>query len=138
MTWRQVALRLQELRIDQDQVDQELFSTVSKHAGGSRNRIELVWRNTMHNGEPFKYKLHLSVPTSGVLELDFVELLKPQDKTENLICISDEDWIAFLEHVKEVGPVKALTAFRLISNTELFLTHHVKELLCCFGKEAPE
>ncbi|EKX50115.1 hypothetical protein GUITHDRAFT_103928 [Guillardia theta CCMP2712] len=135
---REVALRLQELRIDQDQVDQELFSTVSKHAGGSRNRIELVWRNTMHNGEPFKYKLHFSVPTSGVLELDFVELLKPQDKTDNLICISDEDWMAFLEHVKEVGPVKALIAFRLISNTELFLTHHVKELLCCFGKEAPE
>ena len=67
------------------------------------------------------------MPRHGILELDFVSLLKPQDiEGPDVEAIADKEWSEFLLDVKDVQTLfEAVAELRELSNTKVFKCKHI-------------
>jgi hypothetical protein len=81
--------------------------------------------------QALRYERHLQLPRHGILELDFVSLLKPQDiEGPDVAAIQDSEWQNFLHDIRDAESLFEVVAeFRELSNTKVFKCKHIKEYL---------
>jgi len=104
----------------------------------------LIWSRlalTFHGYlQALNYERHLQLPRHGILELDFVSLLKPQDiEGPGVEAIADKEWREFLLDMKDVQSLfEAVAEFRELSNTKVFKCKHIKEYLSFLNEKCEE
>ena len=80
--------------------------------------------------QPIHYECHLTLPRNGIMELDFVSILKPQDIDPKVDAISKGEWNEFLEDMKSCESLyEVVGEFRELSNTKVFRCNHVRQML---------
>jgi hypothetical protein len=76
------------------------------------------------------YERHWKPPRHGILELDFVTLLKPQDVDPNVEAVPDVKWREFLKDANESESLTEILAdFRELTNTQALNIAQVKQML---------
>jgi len=131
---REVAVKLLDARNLQEEILKSLQLKFNKHKGGLRDFIEQSWLNASVNGVNFLYSRSMALPRSGVLDLDFVSLTKPQDlekRGETIDIITDENWANFIKDILQEGVklIEIVTEFRELSNIHIFKCSHVRQML---------
>ena len=138
---REVAVKLLDARNLQEEISRPLALKFNKHKGGPRDLIGQCWLNAAINTHNATEKFHedfsarsTQLPQRGVLELDFVSLVKPQDLEklgETIDVITDENWASFLKDILQEGVklIEIVTEFRELSNTHVFKCSHVRQML---------
>ena len=127
---RDVGIKILDARNGNQEKIQALNEKMSTRQGGPRDQIEMCWLTASLNGGHLKYERHLQMPRHGILELDFVTLLKPQDIDPKAEAIDDKEWAKFLDDVQDCESLfEAVGEFRELSNTKIFKVKHVVEML---------
>lgn len=126
---RDVASRLVGLYNAMDQEVEAISAYFDGRAGGKRDLtgIGLIWRNSKLDGVPFTFTPYWSIPYSGTLEVDFVDIRRPPPTAE---AMSDEtfkdevldkwDQKSSLLGLDLVSPSNKLKILREVSNAHYF------------------
>lgn len=138
---RDVASRLVGLYNAMDQEVEAISAYFDGRAGGKRDLtgIGLIWRNSKLDGVPFTFTPYWSIPYSGTLEVDFVDIRRPPPTAE---AMSDEtfkdevldkwDQKSSLLGLDLVSPSNKLKILREVSNAHYFNCHQIAHLLARF------
>ena len=135
-------MRLVELKNETDDREAQLrdFYCSGRRAGGRRADaedspdLERVWRNGRLDGEPFKFRTDWKVPYSGILELDFVQIIrpKPADVPRPKTGLSREQlFLQMLQSLQapEMTDVQRVSLLRRFSNSDLFTCQQLASVL---------
>ena len=140
-------MRLVELKNETDSRCNQLrqFYYSGLRAGGKRAEpeesadMERVWRNSRLDGAPFRFRADWKVPHSGILEVDFVQIIKPSAKDcprPKTGCTPEQAFFQMLSSLEppEVTPQERISALRRYSNTALFTCQQLASLICLFDQ----
>jgi hypothetical protein len=116
------------------------FYATDKRAGGGRNNsskhldFELVWRNSKLDQAQFVFFDGWKVPRSGVLEVDFVALTKPDLPASCPRYTHNQVFQLFFDSLKshDTTERQKIVSLRHYSNTHVFTCHQVAVLLAFF------
>jgi len=134
---RDVGIKILDARNGNEGHIRQLNEKMATRQGGPRDQIEMCWLTATLNGVNLHYERHLQLPRHGILELDFVTLLKPQDIDDKTEAIRDDDWRKFLEDIRDCETLlEAVGEFRELSNTNVFKVQYVKEMLAFVDEKA--
>ena len=130
---REVMVRLIEIRNSQ----RNAIFNWKKHlnrASGGREDFELVFRNLKYAGDPLQYTNSYRVPEVGVIELDFVDIRKPDPKMAK--AMGDDDFQMLMASLGEASkkPTTKASEIREASNRNFFTCLQLWKLLCLFDK----
>jgi hypothetical protein len=139
---REICMRLVELKNETEGREVQLreFYSLGRRAGGRRADVEdnadleRVWRNGKLDGAPFKFRTDWKVPHSGILELDFVQIIKPNpaDVPRPKTGVSkDQVFLQMLQSLQtpEMTDVQRIGTVRRYSNSELFTCQQLASIL---------
>jgi len=141
MSQREIATRLTEIRNDTEQRMEQLkrFYGGGKRAGGRRETaddnidLERAWRNSKFNGQPLQWSNDWALPHHGILEVDFVEVTKPDpnDHKDGDLSAMDAnkfgDFVASLKGMED--DAQRVHAIRQYSNVGFFYVRQLAQLL---------
>jgi hypothetical protein len=142
---REICLRLLDFRNELGARIQQLKSYSSGRLGGRRDDehdhadLERVWRNGKLNGNPMRYMREWQPPFGGILELDFVEVTKPDPlgdvKDADYEEMSEIDFQRFLYYLNKEAPddpAQQVSLIRKFSNTGFFTCCQLARLIDLF------
>ena len=141
MSQREIATRLTEIRNDTEPRMQQLkaFYSGGKRAGGRRETadddmdLERAWRNGKFNGQGLRWSNDWALPHHGILEVDFVEVTKPDPndhKDGDLSAMDDKKFNQFVSSLAELeDDAKRVAAVRQYSNVGFFFVRQLARLL---------
>ncbi len=144
---REICLRLVELKNETENRFNQLhqFYCSGLRSGGKRVEpeesadMERVWRNSRLDGAPFTFRADWKVPHSGIFEVDFVQIMKPDPKDcprPKTGCTPDQAFFQMLSALEqpEITPRERVSALRRYSNTALFTCQQLASLLRLFDR----
>jgi Ran GTPase-activating protein (RanGAP) involved in mRNA processing and transport len=140
MPQREIALRLLEIRNDCEPRFQQLRKFYSSaRAGGRRETpeddldLERCWRNSKYNGSVLRFFPDWRLPYFGILEVDFVEVTKPDPndhKDGDLKAMKEGEFLKFVEGLLAIDSEdERVSAIRQYSNIGFF---YCRQLAVCF------
>ena len=142
---RDICLRMVEIKNEVQDREAQLmdFYNSGKRAGGRREgpedspEMERVWRYSRLDGATFGYREGWKVPRSGILEVDFVQIMKPSvdDLPPPKADMSPQQaFQAFLDTLQapDVDERRRIALVRRYSNTELFTCQQLAAVLALF------
>jgi len=126
-------MRLIEIRNSQRK-DVSRWKSHLNRGTSSREDIELVFRKLKLNGVPFSYTSSWRVPELGVIEVDFVDMRKPDPK--KAVQIDTPSFSRVLDSVMQPdkSASQKVTDVRNIANKEFLTCLQMWKLLSCFDK----
>jgi len=130
---REVMMRLIEIRNSQRK-DVSRWKSHLNRGTSSREDLELVFRNLKLNGVPFSYTSSWRVPELGVIEVDFVDVRKPDPK--KAVQIDTPSFSRVLDSVMQPdkSASQKVTDVRNIANKDFLTCLQMWKLLSCFDK----
>lgn len=136
----QLAGLLLDAKNGQSETEQQLRQYAEGRMGGARDQELLdrrAWRNCTLNGVPCPFKRAWRMPTSGILELDFVKLTKPDPDKHS--AMSDGYFRALLKEISAEGMTAftRLTSIKTTSNNQFFSIKHIAQILEFFPAGSP-
>ena len=135
---REICMRLVELKNETEDRDAQLCNFYSQRKTGGRREdagdsenMELVWRNSRVDGAPFRFRKDWKVPYSGVVEVDFVQIIKPYP-TEVADC--GEKFLHLLLSLKmpDIAEMQKISMLRRYSNSTLLTCQQLASVLSLF------
>jgi len=134
---REVMVRLIEIRNSQRN---EIFKW-KKHlnrASIGREEFEIVFRNLKYHGGPLVYSSSWRAPEFGVIEVDFVDIRKPDPRKAK--TMDDNDFLMLLESLDKSTkkPTTRASEIREASNKNYFTCLQLWKLLGLFDKQKPD
>jgi hypothetical protein len=114
------------------ELEQRLKVYAEGRMGGPRDHELLegrAWRNCTLDGEPYPFKRAWRVPTSGILEFDFVRLTKPDP--DKHMAMSDGYFRALIKEIsaEDMTPAKIIVSIKTTSNNQYFSCKHIAHIL---------
>ena len=142
---REICLRLFELKNETDHRSNQLhqFYYSGSRSGGKRVEpkesatMERVWRNSRLNGVTFRFHADWKLPHCGILEVDFVQIIKPDTKDcpcPGNACTPDQTFFQMLSSLPGLTPQQQISVIRRYSNAALFTCQQLEKLLCLFDQ----
>jgi hypothetical protein len=92
---RECAMRLVRIKNTEAEQEAKEEAACEGRVGGKRIQFDRVWRNAFLNRKPLVYDGVMSVPSEGILELDFVQISKVPAKQQ---AISNTELHHLIEH----------------------------------------
>ena len=134
---REVMVRLIEIRNSQRN---EIFKW-RKHlnrASSGREEFEIVFRNLKYHGGPLVYSSSWRAPEFGVVEVDFVDIRKPDPRKAK--AMDAHDFLMLLESLDQSTkkPTTKASEIRKASNMNYFTCLQLWKLLSLFDKQKPD
>eukprot|EP00960_Hanusia_phi_P069188 767023-Hanusia_phi.AAC.2 len=134
---RNIACMLLNLRFQMLQQEEKLVKYFSNRKGGQREigRIGVCWRNCRLSGIPFELERDWKLPSRGVLELDFIHLVRPEgeeqmsdEEFDELVVRRWDEKSQFLS-LQILSNDKKISLLREVSNSHFFSCEPVPLLL---------
>ena len=136
---RDVGIKILDARNGNQEIIAEMREKMQGRAGGPREAIEPCWLNATLDGQPLQYERHLKLPRTGMLEIDFCSLVKPQDIDKNVAPLGNDQWSELIEECEECDTMfECLCEFRTLSNTGVFTIRQVRQFLKFVDKKFDE
>ena len=128
---REVAERLSTWK-NQETAYEDIWQKEKSQLGFPKLDFERIWKNASVNGRKHLYSTSAGIPTSGRLELDFVQISKPGLEAK---ALTDSNFdLLFAEKfgangLHEDDPSSLVQYFRELSNIHLFSIRQVQSIL---------
>jgi hypothetical protein len=141
MSQREIAIRLTEIRNDTEPRMEQLksFYSSGKRSGGRREtadddiELERAWRNSKFDGNVLRWSNDWKLPHHGILEVDFVEVTKPDPndhKDGDLSAMDSEAFEDFLVKLQATDEQEQrVHKIRQYSNVGFFFVRQLARLL---------
>ena len=142
---REICMRLVELKNETDDRAAQLrdFYYSGRRSGGRRadaddsGDMEWVWRNGRLDGAPLRFRSDWKVPYSGILEVDFVQIIRPKpgEAAPGKAGMSRDQEFLQLVHALEAADLSEAHKAMMVrrhSNTALFTCQQLASILSMF------
>jgi hypothetical protein len=125
---RECAVRLVRIKNTEAEQEAKEQAACEGRVGGKRIQFDRVWRNAFLNRKPLVYNGSMSLPSEGILELDFVQISKVPAKQQ---AISNQELHHLIEHewLDRHDGLELVIALRAWTNVHYFTCAQVSALI---------